>query len=127
MITRVWRTLKQHFENIGLDEYILMPNHLHAIIALKNVGAIPCGCPEGVNEKRLGDIIGAFKSMTTNEYIRNINDNKWVPFEKRLWQRNYHERIIRNDEELANVRMYIAENLHRWESDEENPNKIRKQ
>jgi len=124
IICKVWKDLKERFDNIILDEYIIMPNHLHAILALKNVGAIPCGCPGVVNKKRLGDIIGAFKSMTTNEYIKNVNDNNWTPFEKKLWQRNYHERIIRNDGELTNIRKYIIENPYRWDDDEENPDKI---
>jgi len=103
MISKEWKELKKRFNSIILDEYIIMPNHIHAVLALRNVGAIPCGCPETIDKKRLGDIIGAYKSMTTNEYIRNINQSNWALFEKKLWQRNYHERIIRNDKELTEL------------------------
>jgi hypothetical protein len=47
-------------------------------------------------DKTVGDIIGAFKSITSNEYIRGVKNNNWQRFEAKLWQRNYWEHIIRN-------------------------------
>ena len=70
----------------------------------------------------LGDVIGAYKSLTTLEYGRGVRDMDWSPFNVRLWQRNYYEHIIRNDEEWDRVREYIAANPMRWETDVENPN-----
>ena len=58
----------------------------------------------------LGDIVNWFKTMTTNQYIRGVKQNGWSPFGGKLWQRNYYEHIIRNEEELNHVRQYIAEN-----------------
>ena len=69
----------------------------------------------------LGDIVNWFKTMTTNEYIRGVKQNKWPPFAEKLWQRNYYEHIIRNEEELNHIRQYIAENPLNWRIDEENP------
>jgi len=71
----------------------------------------------------VGDIIGAFKSLTTHEYIIGVKNNEWKPFDKRLWQRNYYERIIRNENELNNIRRYIQDNPKNWETDIENPTK----
>jgi putative transposase len=66
-------------------------------------------------------IIQWWKTMTTNAYIRGVRTDGWPRFDRRLWQRNYWERIIRTDRELANVRRYIAENPLRWHRDRLHP------
>lgn len=70
----------------------------------------------------LGHVIGAFKSLTTNAYIQGVRENGWPPFDKRVWQRNYYERIIRNERELNAIRQYIDANPANWAMDRENPN-----
>jgi len=69
----------------------------------------------------LRGIVQWFKTMTTNAYIRAVKNHAWPPFAGRLWQRNYYERIIRNDDELERARRYIESNPARWETDRENP------
>ena len=69
----------------------------------------------------LGNVVGAFKSVTTVEYGRGVRELGWQRFDKRLWQRNNFERVIRNDSELGRVREYIANNIMKWEFDRENP------
>jgi putative transposase len=69
----------------------------------------------------LGDIVGAFKSITTNECIRGIKTLEWASFSGRLWQRNYYEHIIRNEKNLIAMRHYIRMNPSNWASDPENP------
>ena len=59
--------------------------------------------------------------MTSVEYVRGVNEHDWPPFPGRLWQRNYYERIVRNDNELAAIREYIAYNPMKWAEDKENP------
>ena len=66
-------------------------------------------------------MIGAFKSLTTVHYGEGVRSQKWTPFDGRLWQRNYFERVIRDSRELANVRAYIKNNPIGWTSDPENP------
>ena len=66
-----------------------------------------------------------FKTMTTNEYIRNIHENDWQRFDGKLWQRNYYERIIRNETELNRIRKYIMNNSVQWDNDDNNPVNIR--
>jgi len=73
--------------------------------------------PTGVNAG-LGEIICAFKSLTTNDYIRNVKCGKFPKFEKSIWQRNYWEHIIRDDDDLNRVREYIINNPLNWELDE---------
>ena len=71
--------------------------------------------------RSLGDVVGAYKSITTVEYVRGVKTNGWQGFRGRLWQRNYYERIIRNENELNRAREYIANNPLLWELDRENP------
>ena len=57
--------------------------------------------------------------MTTNEYIRGVKQSGWVPFNGKLWQRNYYEHIIRNDQEYERIAKYIECNPLNWEQDNE--------
>ncbi len=52
--------------------------------------------------------------MTTNEYIRAVKNLNWQPFNKKIWQRNYYDCIIRDDDELYNKREYIHYNPLKW-------------
>jgi len=70
----------------------------------------------------VGRIVQAFKSITTREYINGVNQHGWTRFPGKLWQRNYYEHIIRNDDEMNRVREYILKNPAQWELDHENPN-----
>ncbi len=89
------------------------------------VGATTDGPTVGATTRvapTVGDIVGAFKSITTVSYIRGVKQCGWPPFPRRLWQRNYYEHIIRNDESLNRIRRYIADNPARWALDRENTN-----
>jgi hypothetical protein len=66
-------------------------------------------------------VIQWFKTMTTNEYIRGVKQNGWPSFPGKLWQRNYYEHIIRNENEMARIREYITNNPAQWALDRENP------
>ncbi len=100
------------------------------IVAITPVGAglVPAQ-HNGATTKRattrvaptLGDIVGAYKSLTTVQYVQGVKTYGWPPFAGRLWQRNYYEHIIRNDESLQRIRQYIVDNPARWPVDRENP------
>jgi REP element-mobilizing transposase RayT len=64
-----------------------------------------------------------FKTLTTRRYIDGVRHLRWLPFNDRLWQRSYYERIVRDEDELNRVRQYIAENPARWADDVENPSR----
>ncbi len=140
MIGRWWNELKNKYANIEIDEYVVMPNHCHGIINIVGiVGADPCVCPDNnpgeQMKKRTGEHAGSplpnssprkwtiykmvqwFKTMTTNEYIRNVKRNHWEPFEGKLWQRNYYEQIIRDEISLRRIREYIVNNPYQWQND----------
>ena len=70
--------------------------------------------PNGTKADSIGRIVQLFKTFTTQEYIKGVRGQGWPPFEKRFWERNYWERIIRDDAELEVKRAYIALNPVCW-------------
>lgn len=135
MIETWWYELSHKFPMIDMDVYTVMPNHFHGIIAI--VGTAPRGHPnpdrslhEGQPHRvapTLGNIVNWFKTMTTNDYIQGVRHHQWRPFPGKLWQRNYYEHIIRNEDDLDKIREYIIYNHIRWDDDEENPDMMQKQ
>lgn len=158
---KCWLDLEIRFD-IQLDEYVIMPNHVHGILRINevirattrvartlnsNVGAgfmpaqninnnpiedmanrlnpnLGAGfMPAQKNDNNLnqninnnpilGDIVGSFKSIFVWKYIQGVNNNNWPRFFKRLWQRNYYERIIRNEKEYLAIKNYIRNNPER--------------
>jgi REP element-mobilizing transposase RayT len=121
MIDEQWNALLERFPDIELDVYQVMPSHFHGIIVVtENVDAQNIVVQN--RKPRLGDIIGAFKSITTHDYILGVDNKNWPQFYKRLWQRNYYEHVIRDEADLNRIRDYIQSNPANWGEDEENPN-----
>ena len=128
---QAWEALPDRFPTITIDTFTIMPNHLHGIIMINQptvaaqptVGAaLVAARPVAMAvQPTLGDIIGAYKSLTTVEYTRGVKTMKWTPFPRRLWQRNYYEHIIRDDDALGRIRQYIIDNPGQWDFDRENP------
>ena len=69
----------------------------------------------------LPDIVHRFKTMTTKRYSESVKQCGWPSFPGKLWQRNYYEHIIRNENNMARIREYITNNPARWDTDRENP------
>lgn len=101
------KSLPERLENIELNVYTIMPNHVHAIINI--VGA---GFPDPKKSIPLGKVIAYFKYLTT----KTVNIKFGTPGEK-LWQRNYYEHVIRDEDNLADIREYIANNPMKWALD----------
>jgi len=130
-----WLALPKRFPTIALGAFVIMPNHSHGIIEInESVGSGLVPDRDGLiamtvaqNDEIspiLGDIIGAFKSITTVKYIRGVKNLGWDTFEKHLWQRNYYEHIIRDQKDWERIHSYIEANPVNWGSDDENPSKI---
>ena len=113
-----WYELPKKFPNIKLDTFIVMPNHFHGIIIIDDLHV--CS-NEGDTDKKptLGTVIQWFKTMSTNEYIRGVKNLGWQPFDRRLWQRNYYEHIVRNEQDWERIHNYIESNPLNWEDDNE--------
>lgn len=95
-----WLTLPERFRGLQLDELVVMPDHFHALLWLTQHAGSPS----------LGAVVGAWKSISTVRYIDGVEQAGWTPFRKRLWQRHYYERIVRNEEALCAIRTYIRAN-----------------
>jgi REP element-mobilizing transposase RayT len=111
---------------IELDAFIVMPNHIHGIVIIRaqpmDVGAhsrAPLPSSPYRPPRSLGSLVAGFKSAATKR-INEMRGTLGVP----IWQRNYYERVIRNDEELNRVLQYIIDNPAHWEEDRENPNNV---
>lgn len=135
MVATHWCSLSKRFPSVQPDVFVVMPNHMHGIIALPDVGAALVAAqgracritpPRRATTRvapttSLGTVIGAYKSLTTVAYARGVKMWGWAPFAGKLWQRNYYEHIIRNETALNRVRQYIMDNPARWAEDPENP------
>ncbi len=116
MIVRHWEQIPQRFPTVTVDEFVVMPNHIHGVLVF---AAPPVEATWPVAP--LGRVIGAVKSETTVAYGRRVVANRWPAFRGRLWQRNYYEHVIRGDEALGRIRKYIRDNPLQWAFDRENP------
>jgi len=136
--------------DIQLDSYVIMPNHIHGIIVLnEGRGTLQSDIPVGANchspqektqnnpfnnrayidtplqnmfrspSNMVGAIVRGFKSVTT----KHINEIRGTP-RMHFWQRNYFERIIRNDKELNNIRDYVQNNVLQWAIKRDDPDNI---
>jgi len=142
IVGNTWQAIPthSHAQHVRLDEWVVMPNHLHGILILENnvgrgeaIGRGEATRIDGGMEKNpvselprpygggkltsgsVGAVIGNFKSLVA----RRINNVRRTPGGK-VWQRGYYDRIIRNERELNAVRQYIQENPLRWEEDRDN-------
>jgi putative transposase len=82
------------------------------------------GAPLRSTDAGVSQIVQWFKTMTTNEYIRGVKTLGWTPFPGKLWQRNYYEHIIRDENAHHRIRHYIINNPAQWNADNENPEKV---
>ena len=94
------RETMNKFPNIAIDQYVVMPDHLHLIVTIKERHA----------GRSLPDVMQFFKTMTTNEYMRGVRDGILIPFNGKLWQKSYYDHVIRNQQDYNEVWEYIQNN-----------------
>ncbi len=129
-----WRAIPEHFPNVELGVYVVMPNHLHGIIILNEHGrgTIYRAPTDGAHsteyraptvtteqfqkpvEGSIPTIVRTYKAAVTRRIGRELNGGG-------VWQRNYYEHILRNDEDANRVHNYIQSNPAMWAEDDENP------
>lgn len=134
MVWDVWQDIPQRYPGVDTDAFVVMPNHIHGVVVVTDVGAGPRACPghgpdvdagqpQGVAPTRLAlpDVVHRLKSLTTARYRHGVTAFYWPAFPGRLWQRNYWEHIIRDEDELERIRQYITDNPVHWNDDPERP------
>ena len=122
IIRKEWYKIPNRFPNVQLDSFVIMPNHIHGIIIVGATLVVARDDDVGRNNRAgtspaptIGKIIGSFKSICVHEFKNNgLNIGK-------LWQRNYYETIIRNENHYNHICAYILDNPHRWQEDPLHP------
>lgn len=105
-----WREIPKHYPFIEVDEFVVMPNHIHGILIFNREDKFDWIPNQfGTQSRNVGAVIRAFKSST-----KRYANQKNVNFE---WQSRYHDRIIRNEKELKAIRQYIFNNPSKWQND----------
>ncbi len=129
---KFWLKISDHFPFVKLDEFVIMPNHIHGIINIvpagennnenNNVGTGHCPVPTQkyskfghVMPKSISTIIGSFKSIVTKTINQKYKSDNII------WQPRFYDRIIRNENELNRIRQYIIDNPYKWALDRNNP------
>lgn len=121
IVNKFWVNTLNHFDNIELGEYVIMPNHIHGIIIIQHpVETIHESSLRVMDIKQrrkmlIPKIIGRFK-MQSAKYINLLINNVGKP----IWQQNYYDHIIRSDRDYYNICEYIQNNPRKWEQDRNN-------
>jgi putative transposase len=132
MIARAcWIDIPGHFPQVELDEFIIMPNHLHGVIVITD--GVRVGAQHAVplrdhpTEEQFGKPVPGSVPIIVRSYkpavTRRINTARGMPG-IRVWQRNYHEHVVRDDRDLDNIRQYIIDSPATWDTDRENPHGV---
>ena len=100
----------EEMSGVEIEKFIVMPNHIHAIISINSVEDSRKGCPYEIS-----DVVGAYKSVVANEWLKICKENG-VHMGK-IWQRSYYDHIIRDDFDFETRWQYIDNNLLKWEED----------
>jgi len=132
LVIKEWLQTPEVRPYIELDAFVVMPNHFHGVFLLhefkdvtKREGATHRVAPtlkdrpSGPVSASVGAIIGQFKSRVT----KRINDLRQKPGGP-IWQRNYYEHVIRDDDDLNRIREYVENNPARWLEDENYPENL---
>jgi len=121
MVKHAWEWLPQQYQYVSIDEFVIMPNHFHGILIINDVlnnsqRAVREQSTRAVREpplhKPVGRLIGVFKTVTTKRF----NETRHSVGEK-IWQRNYYEHIIRNEDDYMRIFWYIQTNPSNWRND----------
>lgn len=120
MANHYWQKIPEHFSDVKLDEYIMMPNHVHGIIIIESVGNRHACSLQRRQSQKIPTIIGSFKSAVSKCVNENFNYNNFN------WQKSYYDHIIRNNESLNKIRKYIIYNPIKWLEDKNDVENFKK-
>ena len=119
IVATEWTKTETMRPNVIIDEFIVMPNHMHGIIIIRRGTRRRAPTTEQFGQpthNSIPSIIRGFKSTVTKQ-INQWRNTPGMP----VWQRNYYEHAVRNDNDLAEIREYIVNNPLQWHLDRENP------
>ncbi|MCK9314394.1 MAG: transposase [Methanocorpusculum sp.] len=111
MVFNKFEEISEFYPDIIIDKFIVMPNHLHAIMLIQHDGTAQGPFPT------LSEYIKRFKTLTTKLYIDFVKKGEYPPFDKKIWQKSYYDHIIHNEAEYQKICEYIDTNPLKWELD----------
>ncbi len=119
---RCWKEIPNHYDNVEIDEFVIMPNHIHGIISINDDNdkwTEHCSVPTNTTntERRYGllsKIIKSFKNVVIKDIHEKFSDNKFQ------WQRSFYDHVIRNEKSLYEIREYIIYNPLKWDLEKNN-------
>ena len=112
-----WINIPIHYPEVELDEYIIMPNHIHGIIILNELPTVETPYMVSLQSNRqhsLGDVVGKYKAAVARQ-------SRKMGYKQFQWQPRFYDRIIRNEKELFQIRKYIQQNPLKWEIEKDFP------
>ena len=127
VVRESWYYLPNHYGYVELDEFVIMPNHVHVIITITGDTGVAVGAglkpapTMSAKPHGLPEIVRGFKTFSS----RRINQMRAKPGQP-VWQRNYHEHVIRGERDLDHIRQYIRDNPTQWAEDPDNPHNFGK-
>ena len=110
IVNREILNIESHYQNIRIDKYVIMPNHVHMIIVISET--------EGINpfptiKYDIPNVVGKFKAAVTrvvgNAFMHSVKNP--------IWQSSFHDHIIRGEKDYQKIWEYIDTNVIRWEND----------
>ena len=117
IVRECWYELPYHYAGLELDTFVVMPNHVHGIVVLRNfVGAGLKPALAKARRTTLAEVVRAFKTFSGRK-INELANTTGSP----VWQRGYYEHIVRSEKSLREIRQYITDNPRNWSVDPENP------
>ncbi len=132
IVEKYWLEIPNHFTFVELDEFIIMPNHMHGIVIIKNENHVVPNVEtrhclvsttdankktnrfQNQGKHTISSIIGSYKSICT-KIINKIQNNEFF-----AWQSRFYDHIIRNEKEFYRIRQYIKDNPMNWNGDRNN-------
>jgi putative transposase len=118
IIQKQWHEIPKHFDSVSVDEFVIMPNHIHGIVVIKKRTDAKPGA-DARPAPTLGDIVCSFKSKCTVEYLDLIK-KKNLNVSGKIWQSSFYDHIIQDERSLDKIREYIRNNPARWGEDKNN-------
>ena len=119
MVEHIWSEIPQFYDGFVLHDFVVMPNHFHGIIeiVLTHEQRTTTGGLSLHTQMTISEIIHRFKTLTTRKYIDGVHSDGWEDFQGKLWQRSYHEHVIRDNKSYETIVEYVQNNPLKWVDD----------
>lgn len=123
-VQKCWLEIPIHFPDAKLDEFVIMPNHLHGILVIENSDSVGNNNYCSLQDQNAPWQTRLSRSLPSIIRGFKIGVKKWCIANGKIdftWQRSFYDHVIRNEKSLGKIRQYISDNPAQWEFDKNNP------